>query len=230
MKRAVILAIFVTSSALWADDAGDDQTPVTTITPVVTDPVSTVIPGQTNWTIQPVVITLLDVLASPAPSPAQIQALVAQLTPDQIASVAIQVMKNPTAYSAFIAQLTTDQILSVVSALQDSPAAISALAATMTVDQAAKVVAALASDSVTLSVVLSQMDPEKLSKVKIDLFLTDLDGWTAVSNFLNQPPPKKPFANWLATERAALAARIARDGYTPALLSEVQKLMNQATK
>jgi hypothetical protein len=257
MKSAVILAaLFVASSVLHADDADEDTAPVTTITPTATAPVAVVAPVQTVWTLKPIAVDLIAVLASTAPSPSKIQALVAQLTTgeianvvlsvfgnpsalsalvaqlttDQLASVTVEVMKNPTAFSAFVAQLSTTQIADTVGALQHSPTAISALVATMSLPQSAKVLAALAGDSAALAVVMSQMDASKLTQVKIELFLTDIDGWQSVDSFLNPPESaKKPFSrNWLDAERAKLQAKILRDGYTPEHLSEAVALMKKA--
>jgi hypothetical protein len=84
--------------------------------------------------------------------------------------------------------------------------------------------------TIDLSAFVSQMDESKLEKVKIQLFLTDLDGWAAVSGFLNLPGAQKPFTNWLDAARTRLAAKINRDGNTPQTLAAAQKLMREAAK
>jgi hypothetical protein len=195
MKRAVILALLVASSVAMADDADVDQTPVTVITP-----------AQTTWTLSPISAGLVAALAAPAPSPARIEAAVAQLTPAQIASVLAAVAAKPASLSALVAQLNPGQIARVVAALQGNPAAISALVA--------------------------QLDPAKLNQVSIAMFLADVDGWQRVGSFLNPSPaapPKKFGGNWLDAGRARIQKEIDRDGYTPEHLSEAISLMQKAS-
>ena len=107
MKLAtILLALVAVAPTSRADDAG----PVVPITPAVT-----------VWTIAPVSVHLISVLASPAAAPEQIRALVAAMTPDQIVSVVLAIQNNTSSLSALIAAMTPAQTASVVIALQNIP-------------------------------------------------------------------------------------------------------------
>ena len=187
---AVILGCVLMSSAI-AQDA-------------LVMPVS---PVQTIWTIHPVVIDLLSVLAQPQPDPVAIRALVVRLSPEAVWQVALATMKDPTAFCAFISALTPAQTASLAVQLQQNPSALKA--------------------------VVALLDPEKIAAVRVELFLTNIDAWEKLGGFLEvnpAPAPGRPrlAGNWLDAARDRLRQMIAKEGYSPAILADAEALMEQA--
>jgi hypothetical protein len=257
------LTFFVASSAAFADDADEtatlqDTSPVSIYTPPVTPPVPLVALAAQVWTVQPVVLQLVTILASPLPPLEQVKVLVAQLTPAQLATVVVDLLASPGQVAVLAQAMTAGQAAQVMADLAENPGAVRVLAQAMTVsqaadvmadlaenpgvvkvmadamsiDQMAKVVAALASNPAAVKVVAAQLDGGKWAQVKVDLFLSDIAGWEAVTDFLTPPgSPKKTFSvDWLDAARAKLQAKILRDGYTPEHLAEVTALIKKAAQ
>lgn len=207
---AILASSLLASSALFADDAEEVTPPPVPVVPVETAPVNPVATAIAVVSVNPMEAELLDVLLSPSPDPAAISALVLRMTPSDIAGIAVAAADKPGALLALVSQLTPGQT--------------------------AAVVATLASDPKTATIVLAALNPDKLAKVRIELFLADVEAWSKVVDFLDQEPsdPKPGHrrfgTGWLDAARSRLRGRIAREGYSPEALAEAEALMQRAAR
>jgi len=73
----------------------------------------------------------------------------------------------------------------------------------------------------------------RIPTVQVSLVLADTAAWNALADFL-APPDAKPnrpqSSNWIDAGKERLRKRIAKEGYTPEILSEAQALILKANQ
>ncbi len=118
----------------------------------------------------------------------------------------------PEQLRAVVAELTSRQLAAVLPLL--SPEQLRAVVAELTSRQ--------------LAAVLPLLSPEQLRAVVATLSPT---AWEGVSEWLaSEPAPtSRPHSsNWIEASKERLRQRVAREGFTPEILAEVQQLMQKA--